>query len=306
MSNPNLSVEIAGIKMKNPVMTASGTAGFGAELAEFFDLGKLGAFVTKGISLHPWRGNEPPRTTETPAGMLNAIGLQNPGVDAFISEKLPFLRKFDVPVMVNVVGHSVEEYVEVARKLTDAEGVHGLEINVSCPNVKQGCMVFGSSAKGIAEVVGAVRKATSLPLIPKLTPNVTDITETARAAVDAGADALSLINTLLGTAIDVKTRTFKLSNITGGLSGPAIKPIALRMVYQVSQAVKVPVIGIGGIMTATDAIEFILAGATAVQIGTASFFNPMSCVLIIDGIAEYARSGKVSDINELIGKVQLP
>jgi len=304
MSEPNLSVEIVGIKMKNPVMTASGTAGFGKEMAEFFDLGRLGAFVTKGTSLQPWRGNPPPRTVETPAGMLNAIGLQNDGVESFILQKLPFLRKFDVPVIVNVVGHSIEEYVEVARRLSDVEGVHGMEINVSCPNVKEGCMVFGASAKGIAEVVGAVRKVTALPLIPKLTPNVTDITETARAAVDAGADALSLINTLLGTAIDVKTRTFKLSNVTGGLSGPAIKPVALRMVYEVAQAVKVPIIGIGGIMTATDAVEFILAGATAVQIGTATFFNPMSCMLIVDGIAEYARSGKVADVKGLIGAVK--
>jgi dihydroorotate dehydrogenase (NAD+) catalytic subunit len=303
MSNVNLSVDIAGIRLKNPVMTASGTSGFGQELAEFFDLGKLGAFVTKGTSLHAWRGNEPPRTTETPAGMLNAIGLQNDGVESFISNKLPFLRRFDVPVIVNVVGHSLEEYVEVVKRLSDVEGVDGLEINVSCPNVKEGCMVFGSSAKGIAEVVSAVRNATKLPIIPKLTPNVTDIVETAVAAVDAGADALSLINTLLGTAIDAKTRKFKLSNVTGGLSGPAIKPVALRMVYQVAQAVKVPIIGIGGIMNATDAAEFILAGATAVQVGTATFFNPMSCVHIIDGLEEYARSQKVSSIAELVGTV---
>jgi len=285
-------------------MTASGTSGFGQELAEFFDLGLLGAFVTKGTSLHAWRGNPPPRTTETPAGMLNAIGLQNDGVDAFISKKLPFLRGFDVPVIVNVVGHSIEEYVEVARRLSDVEGVHGLEINVSCPNVKEGCMVFGSSAKGIAEVVGAVRKVTKLPLIPKLTPNVTDVVETAVAAVEAGADALSLINTLLGTAIDVQSRKFKLSNITGGLSGPAIKPVALRMVYQVAQAVRVPIIGIGGIMNATDAAEFILAGATAIQVGTATFFNPMSCVRIIEGLEEYGRGQAVAGIGELVGAVR--
>jgi dihydroorotate dehydrogenase (NAD+) catalytic subunit len=300
----NLAVEIAGIKMKNPVMTASGTSGFGQEMAEFFDLGKLGAFVTKGTSLHPWQGNPPPRTVETPAGMLNAIGLQNDGVEAFISKKLPFLRQFDVPVIVNVVGHSVEEYVEVAKRLSDVEGVHGLEINVSCPNVKEGCMVFGATAKGIAEVVSSVRKVTKLPLIPKLTPNVTDVTETAVAAVEAGADALSLINTLLGTAIDTKTRTFKLSNITGGLSGPAIKPVALRMVYQVAQVVKVPIIGIGGIMTANDAAEFILAGATAIQVGTATFFNPMSCMRIIEGLEEYVRGQKVVGIGELVGEVK--
>ncbi|MDO8684630.1 MAG: dihydroorotate dehydrogenase [Armatimonadota bacterium] len=301
MSDLNLSVNIAGIKMKNPVMTASGTSGFGEEMAEFFDLGKLGAFVTKGTSLHPWKGNETPRTTETPAGMLNAIGLQNDGVEAFITKKLPFLRRFAVPIIVNVVGHSVEEYIEVTKRLSDAEGIAALEINVSCPNVKEGCMVFGSSAKGIAEVISAVRAATTLPVIPKLTPNVTDIVETALAAVDSGADALCLINTLLGTAIDIKTRAFKLANITGGLSGPAIKPIALRMVYQVAQAVRVPIIGVGGIMHASDAVEFILAGASAVQIGTATFFNPMSCMDIIDGIANYAKSQGISSIGELIG-----
>ena len=302
MSQIKLAVNIAGIKMKNPVMTASGTAGFGKELAEFFDLGKLGAFVTKGTTLHPWKGSDPPRTVETPAGMLNAIGLQNDGVESFISEKLPFLRGFDVPVIVNVAGHTVEEYVEVAKRLSDAEGVAGLEINVSCPNVEEGCLVFGSSTKGLHTVVSAVRRATRLPVIPKLTPNVTDVVEMARAAVDAGADALCLINTLLGTAIDVKTRTFKLSNITGGLSGPAIKPIAVRMVYQVARAVKVPIIGVGGIMTASDAVEFILAGATAVQVGTATFFDPMACVHVIEGMSAYAKSQGVSDISELIGE----
>lgn len=304
MSDVDLSVNIGGIRMKNPVMTASGTSGFGHEMAEFFDLSRLGAFVTKGTSLQPWKGNPPPRTVETAAGMLNAIGLQNDGVEAAIAEKIPFLRQFDVPVIVNVVGHSIAEYVEVARRLNDTPGVAGLELNVSCPNVEKG-MVFGCDPAGIAEVVSAVRKVTSLTLIPKLSPNVTDIVEIALAAVDAGADALSLINTLLGTAIDIKTRKFKLANVTGGLSGPAIKPVALRMVYQVAKAVSVPIIGIGGIMTGADAIEFILAGASAVQIGTATFFNPMTCMEVVDGIAAYAKSQGGSDVKQLIGTVSI-
>ena len=270
----NLSVEIGKIRMKNPVTTGSGTFGSGQELSDFVDLNMVGAITVKGVSLEPWKGNPYPRTVETPAGMLNAIGLQNDGVDNFISQKLPFLRQFDTPVIVNVVGQSVEEYAEVARRLDKAEGVSGIELNVSCPNVKQGCMVFGTSVEGITEVVQAVRQATSLTLITKLSPNVTDITAMARAAVDAGTDALSLINTLLGTAIDPWTQTFRLANITGGLSGPAIKPVALRMVWQVAQAVDVPIIGMGGIVTGTDAVEFLLAGADAVAVGTGTFINP--------------------------------
>jgi dihydroorotate dehydrogenase (NAD+) catalytic subunit len=233
--------------------------------------------------------------------MLNAIGLQNGGVDDFIGQKLPFLRQFDTSVIVNIVGHSVEEYAEVARKLDRAEGVAGLEINVSCPNVKEGCMVFGTSPEGIAEVVRAVRESTTLTVITKLSPNVTDVVSMACAAVDAGSDALSLINTLLGTAIDPWTRSFKLANITGGLSGPAVKPVALRMVWQVAQAVKVPIIGMGGIVTALDAVEFLLAGATAVAVGTGTFVNPTATMEVVDGIADYMRKMGIEDIREVIG-----
>lgn len=300
----NLSVEIGKIRMKNPVTTGSGTFGSGQELSDFVDLNMVGAITVKGVSLEPWKGNPYPRTVETPAGMLNAIGLQNDGVDNFISQKLPFLRQFDTPVIVNVVGQSVEEYAEVARRLDKAEGVSGIELNVSCPNVKQGCMVFGTSVEGITEVVQAVRQATSLTLITKLSPNVTDITAMARAAVDAGTDALSLINTLLGTAIDPWTQTFRLANITGGLSGPAIKPVALRMVWQVAQAVDVPIIGMGGIVTGTDAVEFLLAGADAVAVGTGTFINPKAAVDVAEGIASYMEKMKIDDVRELVGSVR--
>ncbi|HPP75993.1 MAG TPA: dihydroorotate dehydrogenase [Armatimonadota bacterium] len=300
----NLSVEIGKIRMKNPVTTGSGTFGSGQELSDFVDLNMVGAITVKGVSLEPWKGNPYPRTVETPAGILNAIGLQNDGVDNFISQKLPFLRQFDTPVIVNVVGQSVEEYAEVARRLDKAEGVSGIELNVSCPNVKQGCMVFGTSVEGITEVVQAVRQATSLTLITKLSPNVTDITAMARAAVDAGTDALSLINTLLGTAIDPWTQTFRLANITGGLSGPAIKPVALRMVWQVAQAVDVPIIGMGGIVTGTDAVEFLLAGADAVAVGTGTFINPKAAVDVAEGIASYMEKMKIDDVRELVGSVK--
>ena len=300
---PNLSVEIAGIKMKNPVTTASGTFGFGKELCDLVDLNDLGALVTKGTSLEPWPGNPYPRTVETAAGMLNSIGLQNDGVGSFVNEKLPWLRQFDVPVIVNVVGKTVDEYAEVARILDQAEGVAGLEINVSCPNVKEGCIAFGSTPEGTARVVRAVRRVTGLPIIPKLSPNVTNIAEIAQAAVDAGADAISLINTLVGTAVDPWTRRFKLAAITGGLSGPAIKPIALRMVWEVSKAVRVPLIGMGGIMTAADAIEFLLVGATAISVGTATFVNPCAINEIIRGIEEYLEQSGTADVNELIGAV---
>lgn len=303
MSKPDLSIEIAGIRMRNPIMPASGTFGFGKELCGTVDLNALGALVTKGTSLHPWHGNPYPRTVETPAGMLNAIGLQNEGVHSFIEDKLPWLKQFDVPVIVNVVGKTVEEYAEVARILDKADGIAGLEINVSCPNVKEGCIAFGCSAEGTARVVRAVRQVTRLPVIPKLSPNVTDIVEIAHASVEAGADALCLINTLLGTAIDPWTRRFKLANITGGLSGPAIKPIALRMVHEVSNAVKVPIIGVGGIMTAEDAVEFILAGASAVQVGTATFVNPRAINEIVVGLGEYLEKIKFSDVRKLIGAV---
>ena len=303
LARVDLSVKIGRIEMKNPVAVASGTFGFGQEISDFYDLSRLGAIVVKGTSLRPWPGNDYPRTVETPSGMLNAIGLQNDGVDSLISEKLPFLMQYDVPVIVNVVGHTVEEYAGIAARLDKTQGVAGLEINVSCPNVKQGCMVFGSTPEGTAEVVRAVRDKTNLTLITKLSPNVGDIVGVARAAVDAGSDALSLINTLLGTAIDPWTRKFRLANVTGGLSGPAIKPVALRMVYEVAHAVDVPIIGMGGIMTAPDAIEFMLAGANAVAVGTANFVNPMAAVEIVDGIADYLKSVQIDDVNEIVGTV---
>ena len=289
--------------MKNPVMVASGTFGFGKEYSDLVDLNKLGAIVTKGTSLEPWEGNPPDRIAETPAGMLNAIGLQNDGLDSLIEEKIPWLRQFDVPVIVNVVGKTIEEYAEISRRLDGIEGVAGLEINISCPNVKEGCIVFGTDPAMTAKVVSSVRKATRLPVIPKLSPNVTDIVLMARACVEAGADAISLINTLLGTSIDAETRTFRLANITGGLSGPAIKPIALRMVWQVAQAVDVPVIGMGGIMTAEDAIEFLLAGADAVQVGTANFVNPNAAVEIAEGIDSYLERHGFENVREIVGTV---
>lgn len=302
-TSPNLAVKIGEIELKNPVTVASGTFAYGKEMSDFYDLAKLGAIIVKGTSLKPWAGNDYPRTVETPSGMLNAIGLQNDGVDSLILEKLPFLRWFDVPVIVNVVGHTVEEYAEVAARLDGLEDVAGLEINISCPNVKEGCLVFGATPEGTAEVISAVRKKTDLTLITKLSPNTGNITAIAQAAVDAGSDALSLINTLLGTAIDPWTRTFRLANKTGGLSGPAIKPVALRMVYEVAQAVDVPIIGGGGIMNAMDAVEFMLAGADAVSVGTANFVNPLAPIEIVDGIKDYLKSMGVGDVNEIVGTV---
>ncbi len=300
---PNQAVKIGEIELKNPVTVASGTFGYGKEMSDFYDLAKLGAIIVKGTSLKPWDGNDYPRTIETPSGMLNAIGLQNDGVDSLILEKLPFLRWFDVPVIVNVVGHTVEEYAEVAARLDGLEDVAGLEINISCPNVKEGCLVFGATPEGTAEVISAVRKKTDLTLITKLSPNTGNIAAIARAAVDAGSDALSLINTLLGTAIDPWTRTFRLANKTGGLSGPAIKPVALRMVYDVAQAVDVPIMGGGGIMNAMDAVEFMLAGADAVSVGTANFVNPLAPIEIVDGIRDYLKSMGIADVNEIVGTV---
>lgn len=299
-----LNVEIAGIRMKNPIMVASGTFGFGKEYGDFLDLNALGAIVTKGTSLEPWDGNPPDRVAETAAGMLNAIGLQNDGVESLINEKIPWLRQFDVPVIVNIVGKTTNEYAEVARRLDGVEGVAGLEVNISCPNVKEGGIAFGIAPAMTAAVVGAVRKATSLPVIPKLSPNVTDVVLMAHACVDAGADAISLINTLLATAIDAESRTFKLANITGGLSGPAIKPVALRMVWQVAQAVDIPVIGVGGIMTAEDAVEFFLAGAEAVQVGTANFVNPSAAVEIAAGLDAYLEHHGFGHISEIVGIVR--
>ena len=297
-------VKIGSLKMKNPVTTASGTFGFGKEMAEFYNIGLLGAITVKGTSVDPWLGNPAPRICETPAGMLNAIGLQNDGLDSFINEKMPYLRQFDTPIIVNIAGHSVEEYATVAKTLGSVESISALEINVSCPNVKHGCMAFGTTVEGISEVVKAVKDNTDYTLITKLSPNVTDIVLLAQAAVAAGSDALSLINTLLGTSIDINTRTFRLANITGGLSGPAIKPVALRMVYNVAQAVKVPIIGMGGIVTAEDAIEFILAGATAIAIGTGNFINPMAAPQIVEGIEDYLIKHNIANVNDIIGTVK--
>jgi dihydroorotate dehydrogenase (NAD+) catalytic subunit len=299
--NVNLAVEIGSLKIKNPVMTASGTFGYGEEYADYVDLKRLGAIVVKGLSLKPRLGNPPPRIMETAGGMLNAVGLQNIGVEAFIAEKLPYLRKYDVAVIANIYGESYLEYQKVAGKLSSAKGVHALEVNVSCPNVKKGGLSFGADPKAAAEVTRRVKGETNLPVIVKLTPNVTDIAAIAQAVEKAGADAVSLINTLAGMSVDLKTRTPHLKNITGGLSGPAIKPVALRMVWQVVQRISIPVIGIGGIMNAEDALEFLILGAKAVQIGTANFINPRATLNIIEGMQSYLIDNKIEDINDIIG-----
>ncbi len=296
-----LTVNIGRLKLKNPVMTASGTFGYGEEYSEFVDLNKLGAIVVKGLSITPREGNPAPRIIETPAGMLNAIGLQNIGVKTFIKEKLPFLKKFKIPVIVNFFGDSIEEYVKAAEGLSKADGVDALEMNISCPNKQAGWIVFGTDPKVAFEVVNAVRKATDLTLIVKLSPNVTDIALMAKVAEDAGADAVSLINTITGMAIDIRTRRPKLANITGGLSGPAIKPIAVRMVYEAYRAVNIPIIGMGGIMNSEDAIEFMIAGATAVAVGTANFVNPSVTLDIIKGIESFMGKGGIMDVKNLVG-----
>ncbi len=300
----SMAVEIAGLKMKNPVMTASGTFGYGEEYADYVDLNQLGGIVVKGLSLKPRLGNPPPRIMETSGGMLNAVGLQNVGVDVFIEEKLPFLRQYDVAVIANIYGESTTEYAQVAKRLSQAEGVHALEVNVSCPNVKKGGLSFGSDPKSAAEVTRRVKEQTHLPVIVKLTPNVTDITIIAQAVEKAGADAVSLINTLTGMSIDLRTRTPHLKNITGGLSGPAIKPVALRMVWQVAKSVSIPVIGIGGIMTVEDALEFMIAGAKAVQIGTANFINPRATLEIIDGMRHFIQHNKLKKLIDIIGTLR--
>lgn len=305
MNKPDMTVEIAGIKMRNPVMTASGTFGYGEEFAEYMDLESIGALITKGLSLRPKAGNSTPRIVETPGGMLNAIGLQNVGIEAFIAKKMPFLSEINTPVIVNLYGNSLEEYGELAARVDGIEGVAGVEVNISCPNVKQGGIVFGTDPAAARQVVELVRKSTSKPLIVKLSPNVTDIVAMAKACVDAGAEALSLINTLTGMAIDLNSRRPVLANVTGGLSGPAIKPVALRMVWQVARAVKVPVIGIGGIMSATDALEFILAGAAAVQIGTASFLSPAASQEIAAGMEQWLLENRVGSIRELTGSLDV-
>ncbi len=299
----NTKVDLAGVELKNPVMTASGTFGSGMEYSEFVDLNRLGAVVTKGVANVPWEGNPTPRVAETYGGMLNAIGLQNPGIDVFAERDIPFLKKYDTKIIVNVCGRSEKDYVEVVERLAD-EPVDMLEINISCPNVKEGGIAFGQSAASVERITAAVKRAAKQPVIMKLSPNVTDITETAKAAEAGGADALSLINTLTGMKIDVNRQTFALANRTGGLSGPAIKPIAVRMVYQTANAVRLPIIGMGGIATAEDALEFILAGATAVSVGTANFADPRATLDIISGIEKYMTDKNIADINELIGKVR--
>lgn len=300
----NIKVNLAGVELKNPVMVASGTFGSGAEYSEFVDLNRLGAVVTKGVASVPWPGNPAPRIAETASGMLNAIGLQNPGIDLFSKRDLPFLEKFDTKVIVNVCGHSTEEYLDVVERLADEPRVDMLEINISCPNVKEGGIAFGQDPKAVEAITKAVKAKAKQPIIMKLSPNVTDITVMAKAAEAGGADCLSLINTLTGMKIDIERQTFAIANKTGGLSGPAVKPVAVRMVYQVANAVKIPIIGMGGICTAEDAMEFILAGATAVSIGTANFTNPYTTVEVIDGIEAYMRRHGVEDINELIGLVK--
>jgi dihydroorotate dehydrogenase (NAD+) catalytic subunit len=300
-----MEVNVGGIAMKNPVMTASGTFGYGLEFSRFIDLGRLGGFVTKGISTEPWAGNRPPRIVETRAGMLNAIGLQNIGVDAFIKDKLPQINKIDSAAIVNIVGREIEDYVAVAKKLNRQQGVAGLELNISCPNIKQGGISFGQREDLCREITEAVKNAApDKPLIVKLTPNVADIAAMALAVESGGADAVSLINTLTGMAIDIETRRPILANVTGGLSGPAIKPVALRMVWQTARAVKIPVVGLGGISCWQDAVEFLIAGATAVAVGTANFINPETSVDIVEGIRGYLKKKKMRDVYQLIGSLE--
>jgi len=303
---PRLEVELAGIRFKNPVIAASGTCGYGVELAEVIDLSLLGGLVSKGLYMEPRPGNPTPRIAETPSGLLNAIGLQGIGVRAFVRDVLPRLARFDTRVLVNVCGDTVDEYAEVARVLDGAPGVAGLEVNISCPNVKKGGLAFGGDPLMTREVVSAVRRATRLPIIPKLSPNVTDFALFARVAEEAGADALSCINTLLGLAIDVETRRPKLAFGTGGLSGPAIRPVAVRMAWQAARAVRIPVIGIGGISTAQDALEFLIAGCRAVQVGTAAFVNPGVYAAIVDGLSEYLERHGIGNVNDVVGTLKYP
>ena len=299
----NTRVNLAGVELKNPVMTASGTFGSGAEYGEMVDLNKLGAVVTKGVANVPWPGNPTPRIAETYGGMINAIGLQNPGIDVFVKRDIPFLKQYDTKIIVNVCGKTTEDYIEVVERLGD-ESVDMLEINISCPNVKEGGIAFGQDPKAVEAITREVKKYAKQPVIMKLSPNVTDITVMAKAAEAGGADVLSLINTLTGMKIDINKRTFAVANRTGGMSGPAVKPVAVRMVYQVAQAVKLPIIGMGGIMNADDAMEFILAGASAVAVGTANFHNPYATEEIAAGIESYMRKHQIEDIRELIGAVR--
>ena len=299
----NTKVNLAGVELKNPVMTASGTFGSGAEYSEFVDLNRLGAVVTKGVANVPWPGNPTPRIAEVYGGMLNAIGLQNPGIDVFVKRDIPFLKQYDTKIIVNVCGKTTEDYIEVVERLAD-EPVDLLEINISCPNVKEGGIAFGQDPKAVEAITREVKKYAKQPVIMKLSPNVTDITVMAKAAEAGGADVLSLINTLTGMKIDINRRAFAIANKTGGMSGPAVKPVAVRMVYQVANAVSLPIIGMGGIATAEDALEFIMAGATAVSVGTANFYNPYATVEIAEGIEKFMKKQKVEDIRELIGCVK--
>lgn len=300
----NTKINFAGIEMKNPVTVASGTFGYGREFNDFFDLSKLGAIITKGTSLKPKSGNKPPRVCETASGMLNSIGLQNPGVEYFAKNDLPWLKKFDTAIIVNACGSTIEEYVELCKILNTLD-IDGVELNLSCPNVKAGCLAFGTTYEGVKEVTSAVRKVLDKPLIVKLTPNVTDITQTARAVQDAGADAVSLINTLLGMKIDIDKRRPVLANNTGGLSGPAIKPVAVRMIYQVAQKVDIPILGMGGIINGEDAVEFMLAGASAISIGAGNFIDPYTSINTVKGIEEYLKKHEIEKVTDIIGKVQM-
>ncbi len=305
VKEPTLAVEIGGIKLKNPVMVAAGTFGYGKEYAPLVNIRHLGAIITKGISLRPHKGNRPPRIVETTGGILNSIGLENVGLEVFLKEKLPYLQRFGVPVIVNLFGNSLKEYSKLARRLNDIPGISGLEANISCPNIRKGGLSFGRDPKMAAKLVRKVRKSTTLPLMVKFSPNVTDITSIAQSVADSGADSISLINTLTGMAIDILNKTPKLGGVTGGLSGPCIKPIAIHLVWRVAQRVKIPVIGIGGIVTASDALEFIIAGARAVQVGTANFLSPVTCQEIVKGIKDYLKENKISDINELVGSLRI-
>lgn len=300
----NTNINFAGIEMKNPVTVASGTFGYGREFSNFFDLSKLGGIITKGTSLKPKSGNKPPRVCETASGMLNSIGLQNPGVEYFAQNDLPFLRKFDTAIIVNACGSTIDEYVELCKILNILD-IDGVELNLSCPNVKAGCMAFGNTYDGVKEITSKVRKVLQKPLIVKLTPNVTNIAEIAKAVEDAGADGVSLINTLLGMKIDINKRKPVLANNTGGLSGPAIKPVAVRMVYQVAQAVKIPILGMGGIVNGEDAIEFMLVGASAISIGAGNFISPTTSIDTISQIEDYMRKNNIQDIKEIVGKVEM-
>ena len=299
----DMSVNIAGVEWKNPVTVASGTFGSGAEFADYVDINKLGAVTTKGVANVPWAGNPTPRVAEVYGGMMNAIGLQNPGIDLFCERDIPFLKQYDTKIIVYVCGHAPEEYLAVVERLAD-QPIDMMEINISCPNVNAGFLAFGQDAHHVEELTAQIKKIAKQPVIMKLTPNVTDITEIAKGAQAGGADAVSLINTLTGMKIDINRKTFALANKTGGVSGPIVKPIAVRMVYQVAQAVKLPIIGMGGIATAEDALEFIMAGATAVSVGTANFFNPYATTEIVDGLAKFMEQQKVEDINQLIGIVK--